>query len=346
MMEQEFEQLRENLSALKSLHHAKDEQQVARRCAELLRKVDKCHKPAPSKKLFYFLAISMLLAGIVVLKWDSWRIHFIYFLRIVFVLANKVYDLSEFTLNHCLVSNPFHVSNQPFEMSACKKGCSADKRIPLPFETKLSDTDDVYAIKSEFYYKNVYESNTPVIFGRETADWPVNQMTIEQIVDMFADAYERQIIQDSSLCLFDSGDNINDFLEGKLSSGFTVSWENCDKESSRLIRKITRRPIFLSKSTELVSTSWVYLSKGSRKPPLYQNHYFQLPLTLKITMLCQISGSLDVNIVPNKECASHCTAKKKITLKPGDILTLSNMWRVKFRKADDQDTITVALFGH
>ena len=110
------------------------------------------------------------------------------------------------------------------------------------------------------------------------------------------------------------------------------------------------------------------MSKGSRKP-LYQNHYIQLPLTLKITMLCQISGSLDVNILPNKECTSHC-AKKKITLKPGEIcklplfkfstenssflknisihlqVTMSNMWRVTFRKADDQDTITVALFGH
>ena len=144
-MEKEFEQLRENLSALQSLH-AKDDQQVSRRCAELLRKVDKVHKPKSSKKLFYFLTISMLLLGIVVLKWESWRIHFIYFLRILFVFvscsqilpdinsslnrsalhvcpkqANKVYDLSEFTLNHCLVSNPFHVSNQPFEAGACKK---------------------------------------------------------------------------------------------------------------------------------------------------------------------------------------------------------------------------------
>lgn len=86
-MDQEFERLRENLSALKSLH-AKDDHQASQRCAELLRKVNKVHKPKPSKKLFYFLTIGMLLTGIVVLKWDSWRIHFIYFLRILFVLVS------------------------------------------------------------------------------------------------------------------------------------------------------------------------------------------------------------------------------------------------------------------
>ena len=68
-------------------------------------------------------------------------------------------------------------------LSSHQQGCS-DKRIPLAFYAKISETDDPYLIKSDFYYKNVYESNIPVIFGQETADWPVNQMSVEQIVDV------------------------------------------------------------------------------------------------------------------------------------------------------------------
>lgn len=178
----------------------------------------------------------------------------------------------------------------------------------------------------KLFDKFVYESEIPVIVNNEMKNWKLTKMNLNDIIEIFNDPKE-SILEDH-LCFFDHTLQENfptkmlALEQVKHLNDYSFMWENCGKSTYKKIKKLIFRPSFLPNNYELISSSWIFVTKDKK------NDFLNIPASLRIFFFCQISGKSKIRIFPVKECEEYCLSKS-ITIESGQMRKLF-FFKLKF----------------
>jgi hypothetical protein len=128
-------------------------------------------------------------------------------------------------------------------------------------------------------------------------------------------------------------------LKDEANPKFKVMWENCHKNTSKVLKRLIRRPYFLPAHLELLPQNLIFASRKTR------NKFITLPASFQINFFCQIKGNSIVKMWPATPCPDKCS-KKKFVLQEGEILIFSDSWNIEFKPTNGEEFIVIALFAY
>ena len=297
------------------------------------------------KRIFDVIAISLLLIAIILLYWEHIRIYFTYFLRLLVVLGSSFYDFTSFYQNTCLVSNPYFKKESLIDKKTCKLACG--KKTKTSFLSKYDESN----LTSDTFYKLVYESNVPIVEKSEINQWPIMNHTLKSISNLYLENPE--ILNDENICFFDSNIlntnpdqsiyDIFSYMSTKEDlNNFSVMWENCNKMSPKILKKLIKRPKFLSNNFEIVTQNWVFSFKNET------NDFLTIPASTKLNLFCQISGEVKARLIPVKDCEQYCLPQR-VLLKKGQMLIFTDLWSMEFKPSSassQEETTSILMLAH
>ncbi|CAF0828384.1 unnamed protein product [Rotaria sordida] len=175
------------------------------------------------------------------------------------------------------------------------------------------------------FTKNIYLNNLPVIVDDATETWPaMKELTVKKLFQLFM---EDPILAENDICYFESNirnynrpggvDQLfNDYIDGNRRS-FMVQWNNCKRETLKVIRSYYNKPYFLPPSVaQTLMGNWFLVSAGFHKG---FNYLHKVPLNYDWIWLAQIQGSSLIELRPKHPCEKICSILKSVTLNKGDL---------------------------
>ncbi|CAF2689298.1 unnamed protein product [Rotaria sp. Silwood2] len=171
----------------------------------------------------------------------------------------------------------------------------------------------------------IYLNHLPVIIDDATETWPaMKELTINKLFQLFI---EDPVLAENDLCYFETNirnynqvggaDRLfNDYINGNRRS-FIVQWNNCKRETLKVIRSYYNKPYFLPPSVaQTLMGNWFLVSAGFHKGIDYLH---KIPLNYDWVWLAQIQGSSLIELRPKYPCEKMCSILKSVTLNKGDL---------------------------
>ena len=96
---------------------------------------------------------------------------------------------------------------------------------------------------------------------------------------------------------------------------YFATWENCNKKTSKILKKLISRPSFLPTTLELSFRSWLYFARG-----IVHSKFNQLSAGTgtRVNLFCQIKGESELLLTPVVECEKECD-EHYVNVKQGQI---------------------------
>lgn len=245
------------------------------------------------------------------------------FVRTLLIKVLPVWDWTRMYTSRCMVNNPFF--NNSLDLSEC---------------TKCANTTEVVRQSNLTFFnftKNVYLNHLPIIVEDATQSWPAMKgLTVETLFRLYA---EDPVLSEHDLCYFESNieqlnkpggaDQLfNDYLSGNRRP-FKVHWNNCQRETLKIIRSYYSKPYFLPPSVgQTLMGNWFLISVGLQKGPV---RFQAVPVNDQWTWLAQIQGRSAVELRPQRICKGTCAVLKSIELNKGDLMMYSRLYQAVYR---------------
>ncbi|CAF3531123.1 unnamed protein product [Rotaria sp. Silwood1] len=152
----------------------------------------------------------------------------------------------------------------------------------------------------------------------------MKELTLKKLFQLFI---EDPVLAENDLCYFETNirnynqaegaDRLfNDYINGKRRS-FIGQWNNCKRETLKVIRSYYNKPYFLPPSvTQTLMGNWFLVSAGFHKGADYLH---RIPLNYDWVWLAQIQGSSLIELRPKHPCETICSILKSVTLNKGDL---------------------------
>lgn len=115
-------------------------------------------------------------------------------------------------------------------------------------------------------------------------------------------------------------------------------WENCGRKASKIFKRLYKRPEFLPLSFEIAAQHWIFVSNKFK-----HNIYIKVPISQRVVLFSQIKGQSEVKLI-SESCKTICK-EKRISVKKGQILTFTDMWRIEFMPNQHKENIVVTLLS-
>lgn len=96
--------------------------------------------------------------------------------------------------------------------------------------------------------------------------------------------------------------------------------ENCNRESSKLVRKLIKRPPYLPDNIEIVMQNWLFIALNTSR-----SNYAEMPVSFRTRIFSQIFGESKIKLWPIEQCNSICD-KHEFILKKGQICKSNNFF--------------------
>ncbi|CAF2188492.1 unnamed protein product [Rotaria magnacalcarata] len=251
------------------------------------------------------------------------------FICMYFILSNEIlnydiyfilpfWDWTNIYTRTCFIANPFY--NNSLDLSECNK-C-------------VNTTEVVTQSNISFFNftKTIYLNHLPVIIDDATENWPaIKELTIKNLFQLFIDD---PVLSENDLCYFESNRRnynqpggadqlFNDYINGDLRA-FIVHWNNCKRETLKIVRSYYSKPYFLPPSLgQTLMGNWFLISSGFHKGA---NHLHKVPLNHNWVWLAQIQGSSSIELRPKHPCDRTCSILKSVTLNKGDLIIYSHLY--------------------
>jgi hypothetical protein len=130
----------------------------------------------------------------------------------------------------------------------------------------------------------------------------------------------------------------NDYLNGKRRS-FIVHWNNCKRETLKVLRAYYHKPYFLPPSVgQTLMGNWFLVSAGFDKDT---NRLHKIPLNYNWIWLAQIQGSSLIELRPKYPCEKTCPIIKSVKLNNGNLIMYSRLYEAFYRPLN-RETILLA----
>ncbi|CAF2511124.1 unnamed protein product [Rotaria sp. Silwood2] len=261
------------------------------KCFDRLKK-----KKKNSKKKWFIISflILTLISMYFILSHEelSYNIYFVFlsFIRLILIKILPFWDWTKIYTHLCFIANPFF--NQSLDLSECNK-CANTTEIPRQSNITFFN-----------FTKSIYLNHLPVIIDDATETWPaMKELTINKLFQLFI---EDPVLAENDLCYFETNirnynqvggaDRLfNDYINGNRRS-FIVQWNNCKRETLKVIRSYYNKPYFLPPSVaQTLMGNWFLVSAGFHKGIDYLH---KIPLNYDWVWLAQIQGSSLIELRP------------------------------------------------
>lgn len=237
------------------------------------------------------------------------------FLRFVTLPLFKLYDVSLFHNEECLVKNPFAAK---VEMSC--DFCEGLDSIP----TLHVDSVDV---------KSMIQGGEPFI----VRDVPGYYNTSIGFAD-FQNMFEKNAQElDDAICkvwLTKAFYKVSDYFqmteEEVLQKKISIGWRNCGTYGTRFYRKLVSRPPFISKDSEVFLEKEVYI--------VQKNQNVSVPrMEGEVYYIAQLQGESKFVMSIPSDCHYNCTSEPlEATIKKGELAVFTNgAWVTSFKSTSE-----------
>ncbi|CAF1248020.1 unnamed protein product [Rotaria sp. Silwood1] len=274
-------------------------------------------KRKTSKKKWFiigFLILTLISMYFILLNEQlTYNIYFVFlsFVRLILIKILPYWNWTKIYTNLCFIANPFF--NNSLDVSECNKCVNTTEIIKQSNITFFNFT------------KSIYLNHLPVIIDDATDSWPaMKELTLKKLFQLFI---EDPVLAENDLCYFETNirnynqaegaDRLfNDYINGKRRS-FIGQWNNCKRETLKVIRSYYNKPYFLPPSvTQTLMGNWFLVSAGFHKGTDYLH---RIPLNYDWVWLAQIQGSSLIELRPKHPCETICSILKSVTLNKGDL---------------------------
>ena len=122
--------------------------------------------------------------------------------------------------------------------------------------------------------------------------------------------------------------------------------ENCQKNSSKIFKKLIRRPSFLPSHMELLPQSFIFASENMSKKYtkvtklnfifwhvenlIFISPFFKLSSSFQINFLCQIKSDSKIKLSSVSICSNSCSKKSNFILKENQTRNILIFLRFNF----------------
>ena len=211
----------------------------------------------------------------------------------------------------CLINNPSYQDKSKFSPQICEETCHNDNVNKNMFKFTGKDFNET------IFIDYVVKRDLPMIESGEISNWKINDTP--SLINAFNikinELETKHFNEFSSMKQFKTKsplDFIRKMSVEKASSYFAM-WENCNHKTSKIVKKLIRRPKFLSSSIELIGNNWIIMSNG-----YIQKHFLTMRGLSYTKLICQIKGSIEIALTPVEECSNECE-EHFIILREGQI---------------------------
>lgn len=345
MVKKSAQETYENLDSLfKRLEkYYKDEKpnpEIEKLSSELQTKIKNLKREYLLERWLTIFAVVALIVGVVILFWSELEIHFTYLIRLIIFYLTPIYDLTAFNNLQCIFKNPNFVPESRFNPKFCENICQASNE--QKFFTKFVNKID---FNQTIFKEYVIESDIPIIETTETGLWKIKDN------DDIINSYYNQLkdLEASEFCLFEHENNLRpkrkynspidvfrQYHSNKPYSYF-AHWENCGKKSSKITKRLIKRPTFFTNTVELTPHSWLFISKNFK-----QKGFLPLPVQNRINLFSQIKGESEIVLTPHVDCENECKAQHLI-VKEGETAIITDVWQIDYKITDKTENAMLIL---
>ena len=211
----------------------------------------------------------------------------------------------------CLINNPSYQDKSKFTPQICEETCHNDNVNNNMFKFTGKDFNET------IFIDYVVKRDLPMIESGEISNWKINDTP--SLINAFNikinELETKHFNEFSSMKQFKTKSPL-DFIR-KMSvekpSSYFAMWENCNHKTSKIVKKLIRRPKFLSSSIELIGNNWIIMSNG-----YIQKDFLTMRGLSYTKLICQIKGSIEIALTPVEECSNECE-EHFIILREGQI---------------------------
>ncbi|CAF3373010.1 unnamed protein product [Rotaria socialis] len=285
-------------------------------------KLDKKKKKSKKKWFIICFLLPIFICMYFILSNEilNYDIYFVFlsFVRLILIKILPLWDWTNIYTRTCFIANPFY--NNSLDLSECNKCVNT---------TEVGSQSNISFFN---FTKTIYLNHLPVIIDDATENWPaIKELTIKNLFQRFIDD---PVLSENDLCYFESNlrnynqpggaDQLfNDYINGDLRA-FIVHWNNCKRETLKIVRSYYSKPYFLPPSLgQTLMGNWFLISSGFHKGT---NRLHKVPLNHNWVWLAQIQGSSSIELRPKHPCDRACSILKFVTLNKGDLIIYSHLY--------------------
>lgn len=315
----------------------KPDPEIAKLAKELTDKIKKKKLKSSMETWFNLICILLLIIGLLMLFWDQAELHILFLLRFCVVQLAPIVDFTEiFSKDQCILGNPSYAPENRITDQMCQNACHKNNENVF-----LQEFANNVNLNKSMFNELVFELDIPIIETTEISLWKLQNT--ETLLNSFYN--ELKNLNGNEFCLFQSTKNLkspidlfNRFKSKKPKSYFAM-WENCGKKSSKLVKRLIKRPSFFPKTMEFLQNSWLFISKG-----IATKDHQPLPIMNRLVLYSQIKGESELILTPVEQCAAGCE-QQIVHLVEGQIAIVSDLWIVDFKTAMDIENVVLVLMA-
>lgn len=118
---------------------------------------------------------------------------------------------------------------------------------------------------------------------------------------------------------------------------FFIHYQNCEGEAMRALRQYTFKPEVLPSTFSPTLYNWIVWNNNYNA-----TNYKQIALIEKITVVGQLFGSMNIRLIPRKNCENSCPFFD-IGLRARELLVFTSLWDLEYRPAEKGENMAVII---